>query len=783
MVFLFLPPLPPPPLPRTPPPLRRPCRSEFLNYHGSVLTELDPRLIVAELRPFLITLIANNPTTRNFHALLVALTATLQNNPGLDRIINGLFLVQITLEVSAACAPPSFLLLDPSKPEPALDVLRRFVRAVLTFVSDVDTSPSSPKKHQHLHNLAILMGTRLLLSMGMSQLYQEVPVALVGSILLLDVIAMEGRQGPQAARLVAALLQRVVDQNVLPAGIPLYRFPEKASERDRNAPDSASASSSASTSSMSSVLSRLMNVTLAPVRGVAAVGTRVGEWTGMVEVVPEAELASESLKLLVLLVHLPALPSGQRPYRDAIHALANTSTWIPTTASGGKKEGDEVDRTASSRSTSTSSSSTSASIDNPAATTPLLAGLQDASPSMTADNGQLSNTTLGSLFELITTNLDVEACALLVYALLQGSRTFSAFVTSPACLPKIMLPLLQNLYELGTATSESMNHVYLLLILLLILSQHVSANVLSSLTVSAPWYKERLLRDVRLDSLVLITLFRCAHINMVKIQDEFIQSNAMAVVANIAPHVVSMEPFVAQQLVETTILFAKKICSLTTFLEEHDASDHESDIHDDDHGHHDYEHDEDDESHHHGTGIQHEPPEVLLAQMSLHRPILAMLVEILNNTIRRGVEKNPHLLYALMRRAEALDTVEEALVTSATACSISEGDLQSSLDMVNNFRILAQFAIDKVDMRLAGRVDQDTEDIMVVIRDVLRDGLVEPLGLTFASSELTFSYEEEANPENFFVPYVWQFIVSTSPWMHLTWEQVRLFPSSSGMPD
>lgn len=100
-----------------------------------------------------------------------------------------------------------------------------------------------------------------------------------------------------------------------------------------------------------------------------------------------------------------------------------------------------------------------------------------------------------------------DRATLLLYALIHGNEAFLEYVLVRSDLDTIVLPLMEMLYN---AVQRTPNQIYMILIILLILSQDPSfnANIHKVIVQAVPWYKERLLTKVSLGSLVVILLIR-----------------------------------------------------------------------------------------------------------------------------------------------------------------------------------------------------------------------------------------------------------------------------------
>merc|ERR1712196_27353 len=97
------------------------------------------------------------------------------------------------------------------------------------------------------------------------------------------------------------------------------------------------------------------------------------------------------------------------------------------------------------------------------------------------------------------------------------------------------LPLLKKLYN---AKELHPNHLYILLTIILMLSQDTSFNTHAHAIVltHVPWYKDRILHNISLGSLAITTLVRTVQHNMVRPMHMYIHTNCLAALANMSPH-------------------------------------------------------------------------------------------------------------------------------------------------------------------------------------------------------------------------------------------------------
>ncbi|KAJ1402570.1 Dyggve-Melchior-Clausen syndrome protein [Sesbania bispinosa] len=127
-----------------------------------------------------------------------------------------------------------------------------------------------------------------------------------------------------------------------------------------------------------------------------------------------------------------------------------------------------------------------------------------------APSGRYIKLPFASLFDTLGISLADEAAVLLLYSLLQGNSAFLEYVLVRTDVDTLLMPILEALYN---APRKTANQIYMLLIILLILSQDSSfnASIYKLILTGVPWYKERLLHQTSLGSLMVIILIRTVH--------------------------------------------------------------------------------------------------------------------------------------------------------------------------------------------------------------------------------------------------------------------------------
>eukprot|EP00882_Tetradesmus_deserticola_P021481 GHRQ01023254.1.p1 GENE.GHRQ01023254.1~~GHRQ01023254.1.p1 ORF type:complete len:322 (+),score=177.91 GHRQ01023254.1:768-1733(+) len=258
-------------------------------------------------------------------------------------------------------------------------------------------------------------------------------------------------------------------------------------------------------------------------------------------------------------------------------------------------------------------------------------------------------------------------------------------------------------------------------IMLLILSQDTSFshNIHKvMLPGSVPWYRERVLSKISLGSLVFVVLLRTALQNVGQLQDLYLPTNTLAALANLAPQVSGLHSHAAQRLVGLATLLARRWLKLSQAQ---------------------------------ASSTPNQDVQVL-------HDFLRILLEVINTVLSLNLGRNPELVYALLHRQEVFSQLRgrEGLAELLD-------NLQSVIDFFNS-------RLDSIKGEQAAAPEGQAEWSV---------GRVLELVQTFAQSwrgerlkqlpELRFVYEEEAAPEEFFVPYCWSLAVAATGGRLLCW--------------
>ena len=390
------------------------------------------------------------------------------------------------------------------------------------------------------------------------------------------------------------------------------------------------------------------------------------------------------------------------------------------------------------------------------------------------------STNFETLFYSFGRTLHTESSQLLLYTLLQASPSFAASIAVRSDLDTLVLPLLRTLYISSTMTHQQMaptgavaaegrnpgndiqhrphfrsrSQLYVILILLLILSQDQSfgADIFRRVMVAhAPWYRERHMRDVNLGSVMLLTVLRAISFNLHRIKDPFLLSNCCAVLLNVSPYLSGLHNYAAMRLASVTVSCMKKYTVLVGKNGGRPAEDGD-----------------------------------LSSDLGMYGETCHTLLQVVKHGIMaRHVDKNLHLIYALTYlQRDFYD------IMSARGSPFKAPDVGSIITIISQAdKIIQEDGTASSAEQTMAVLESDTsvEKLKAVTKKSPSPGTQRERSnsvdsassdMSVAGGDFTFTYEEEADPEIFFVPYLWEVIVCTLTASSLEWEKekIRVFP-------
>ncbi len=374
-----------------------------------------------------------------------------------------------------------------------------------------------------------------------------------------------------------------------------------------------------------------------------------------------------------------------------------------------------------------------------------------------------------TLFEAFGRMLHTEVGALLLYTLYQSCPSFAESLVVRSDMATLVLPLLRTLYFSSdtkthvasdftsrTSASElsstrkldvrgcpfrSQSQLYVIMILLLLFSQDsiFGRDAFRRITVTnVPWYKERNLRNINLGSLILLTLLRSLMFNLQRLQDVFLLSNCCAILQNVSPPIIDLHDYAAMRLASVTVSVMKKHLKL------HSNSASES-----------------------RTGEKanssKESDEYMSTPLGMYEEVALTLLGVIDHCLSpKTIEGNLHLVYALVYHQGDFNRIlkERKLYPSKLLDRIQSVTQEASAIIQEESASSASKALEVLVDRIE-RLQKVTE------KKRKKDHM----------DEISFTYEEEADPEIFFVPYVWETIVCVVTSSAIEWKKddIRVF--------
>ncbi|MCO5604280.1 hypothetical protein L7F22_058445 [Adiantum nelumboides] len=377
-----------------------------------------------------------------------------------------------------------------------------------------------------------------------------------------------------------------------------------------------------------------------------------------------------------------------------------------------------------------------------------------------------------SLYDVLGLRLTDECTVLLLYTLVHGNAAFLKYVLVRTDLDTLIVPLLEMLYE---SSSKSVKQTYMLVIILLILSQDSSFNSglhklirtsshqleiefgrfqgippedrLCKLCGTEPetelhyvlpgvsWFKDQILTQTTLGSLMVVLLIRTVKYNLAALRDVYLHTNCLATLSNMAPHAHKLSAYASQRLVSLFEMLSRKYFKMSNASKASHPTAESFQV----------------------LQTSGETP----AELHIYTDFLRLVFEIISAILTYALPHNPEVVYALLHRQELFKPFEDHPLFS---------------DLVENINsVLAYF-----NKHLDAQKDKDEWNVETVLQAILavtRSWRGEGIKMF---PQLQFTYEEDQCSEEFFVPYVWQLVVSYSG---IAWNKdtITLFPSESSI--
>eukprot|EP00644_Phytophthora_capsici_P009248 jgi/Phyca11/526760/estExt2_fgenesh1_pm.C_PHYCAscaffold_130009 len=350
------------------------------------------------------------------------------------------------------------------------------------------------------------------------------------------------------------------------------------------------------------------------------------------------------------------------------------------------------------------------------------------------------------LFEIVGRHAPYEASHLMLYTLLYSNPMMLDSAVTNADMERLLLPLLETLYH---ARSVEPNRLYLLVIVLLTFTQDPTFVRMAHTQLVVPnvsWYQEHYMLDVSLGSLMMVIFTRLIFRNITHFQDSFIHLNAFAALSNLARSAENIHMYAAQGIVGLIDMLAKNEAKLVTQMQRLKTTDKEE-------------------------------SEVLAQKQSAYVEFIRLLLGVVSSSLKaKLLPRNPQLIYSLLHRADTFAALQQH---SEFAAHVHNGPVWSTL---------ARFQA-VVDAKTS---PDDVLDADLVL-EIIRSECVSLLAASSAGSrtggafkskasveddDTSYRYEEEADPEQFFVPYIWKLIQEQTPDFCWKIDKITLFVPS-----
>ncbi|KAL8048019.1 hypothetical protein ABFS82_07G036900 [Erythranthe guttata] len=333
-----------------------------------------------------------------------------------------------------------------------------------------------------------------------------------------------------------------------------------------------------------------------------------------------------------------------------------------------------------------------------------------------AHSGPVIRLPFTSIYDTLGMCLADENSVLLLYSLLHGNSDFLAYVLVRTDVDTLLMPMLETLYN---APSRTSNHIYMVLVIFLILSQDSSfnASIHELILPNVPWYQERLLYQTSLGSLMVIILIRTVKFNLSKLRDIYLHTNCLATLANMAPHVHRLSSYAAQRLVSLFDMLSRKYNKLAEVKNNKMNTSYNDDLR--------------------GVGLPDDPS----AELHIYTDFLRLVLEIINAILTYALPRNREVVYAIMHRQEIF---------------LPFRNHPRFIEPLENIYTVLDFFNKRVDAQKADR-EWSVDKLLEVIINNCRSWRGEGMKMF---TQLRFTYEQESHPEEFFIPYVWQLVLS-----------------------
>ncbi|KAL1497518.1 hypothetical protein ABEB36_008463 [Hypothenemus hampei] len=338
---------------------------------------------------------------------------------------------------------------------------------------------------------------------------------------------------------------------------------------------------------------------------------------------------------------------------------------------------------------------------------------QDNNPPFPNQEHAIFKIDFDALYLVFCKKDNIDMPLLLLYLLLHRNPTFKTYLLQRLDLQDLIVPILKTLYN---APNSHSHHIYMSIIILLILSEDDTFNKVIHVTKlkNITWYSERQLTEISLGGLLILVIIRTIQYNMLKMRDKYLHTNCLAALANMSSQFRDLHPYVSQRLVSLFGTLAKKYNKICTELKSgHDPSSE--------------------------TRITVDRESELEQDLNVLEEVLRMILEIINSVLTSQLTHNPNLIYTLLYNRHVFEAFKDTVVFQ---------------DIIHNIEIVVKYFSDV----LTSKNQLQELDAYQVLQVIQQGGKYWPKDKLTRLPDLKFKYVEEEQPEEFFIPYVWDLV-------------------------
>ena len=408
--------------------------------------------------------------------------------------------------------------------------------------------------------------------------------------------------------------------------------------------------------------------------------------------------------------------------------------------------------------------------------------------SLTSSIGKRSLTlNFESLFISFGRTLHTEPGALLLYTILQSSPSFAESLAVRSDLDNLVMPLLRTLYfasrsntfmakdyankrssgmstlDIRSCPFRTQSQLYVIMILLLLFSQDLSFGrdvFRRVVVVTVPWYMERRLKSINLGSVIILTMLRSLLFTLNRLRDVFLLNNCCAVLENLSPSMTDLHEYAAMRLVSVTIMVMKKHAKLVSRAgssPKNDTNNQEE------------------------AGVEDE--DNFSSPLVMHSEVIHTLLGMIKHGLSvKNIEGNVHLIYALIYHQVDLINLFKTKQNGKNIYPTKQTERIQSIVLKTSEMIHEEGArsAQKVLILLEHQMGELKAMVVAADHELTNKSPSKRKHNKNRNNShyddgdddiATFSYEEEADPEVFFVPYVWDLIVSVVTASTMEWKK------------